>query len=256
MGQFDKLTHDKLDILAAGQSSNSPTSVFGQVLVVQPTTVFEESFIDTKLLHGIIERSSLGGTVTLLDQMVHVNTGITANATASIRAEKFLRYNPGKGSGWKGTPIFTAGIANSLQYAGLATDEAAFIIGYDGTKFGIARQTAGRLEIQALQITTKSTTAENITVTLDSVAFSVPVTDQTAGTASHTAAEIAEFNAYPGWVCTAVDDTIYFVKVITGVASGTYSLSGATTAVGAFTQNQAGAATVYDWFYMENFIIE
>jgi len=126
----------------------------------------------------------------------------------------------------------------------------AFKITPSATPVGTSRN-----EVQILTLSAKSTTAENITITLDGDALAtVAVTDQTAGDAGDTADEIAAADysgVGTGW--TAVSDgvskvTFTSLDYLPG-HQGTYSLSSATTAAGTFAQsvygqwNKKGATT-------------
>ena len=120
----------------------------------------------------------------------------------------------------------------------------AFNITASATAIGTARS-----EVRTLTVTTKSTTAENITITLDGDALAtVAVTDQTAGTTSSTATEIAAADysgVGTGWTAVAVAATVVFTSLDTlDSHTGTYTLSSASTAVGTFAQTTVGQNNV------------
>ena len=100
-----------------------------------------------------------------------------------------------------------------------------------------------RVEVRTLTLTVKSSTAEDITITLDSVAKTdVAVLDQTAGAISDTADDIAgnDFSAVGnGWTAVSSGDTVIFTSNQSLAVNGTYSLSGASEAVGTFAQTTA-----------------
>lgn len=247
-----------LEAIEANQTDNSPLSAFGEMLTVEPTPQFQGVFNQTLTLPKFVTNVDNGGSgsVSYENSMLKLQCGTALGGYATLRTKKFIRYNPGRGSVFKGTAIFDTAnaVANSVQYIGMGTAESGFYFGYDGTKFAVHRQIEGRLYITALKITTKSTNTENITVELNGVNYSVAVTDQTAGTVNNTAAEIAQGTFNPGapftpWNAYAVGDTVYFIQSGTGPATGAYSITG-TSVAGTFTRNQAGVANTWDRFYM------
>jgi len=140
---------------------------------------------------------------------------------------------------------FTTPVANSYQIAGFGHADDGVYFGYGNTsnlsdtRFGILYVNRGVREIRTLTITTASTTAENITVTLNGTANSVAVTN--SGNIQRTVYEISR-GTFTGWTAYPVGATVVFVRRSAGTASGTYSIT-ATTAVGTFAQTKAGAAS-------------
>lgn len=113
------------------------------------------------------------------------------------------------------------------------------------TEFGVWRQYDGIREIRTLEITTGSSTAEDITITLDGNAVTdVSVTNN--GSTTATAWEIAQHDfsnvGDVGYQAFAEGDTVVFVCSQTAPRTGSFTLTGATTAVGTFTQTVAGAS--------------
>jgi hypothetical protein len=145
---------------------------------------------------------------------------------------------------------FTTGVANSEQVLGLIDRAQGCAFGYDGATFGVLHRVGGSFEIRSLQITTKSTTAENITITLDGDSdATVAVTDATATDATTTANEIAAHDYSDlgkGWDAIAIGDTVYFVSWSAEVQTGSYSIT-ATTAAGTYTQEVAGVVPTDTW---------
>lgn len=193
------------------------------------------------------------GTVTQADNMVVCSTTTNANSSGSIISKNICRYQPGHGSRSRFTALFTTGAANSTQIAGIGDESNGFFFGYNGTSFGILHRKNGSPEIRTLTITTASNTAENITITLDGDAATVPVLADGADSASTrtlTANKIAEFDYSDigrGWNAVAVGPDVQFISWDSSSRTGTYTLSGASTAVGTFAQSIAGVAPTDDW---------
>ena len=227
-------------------------SAFGSALVESQSPViqlkFPYDFLDSKLVDT---RANQSGTVTAANSMAVCSTGAAANSSGELLSSDIVTYRPGQGIVAKFTALFTTGVANSTQLCGIGNGTEGFYFGYNGTSFGVMRRSGGVHEVRTLTVTTKSTTAENITITLDGDAdATVAVTDATAGDTTTTANDIAAHDYSDvgrGWTAKAVGSTVVFRSWDVGTQSGTYSLSGASTAVGTFAQTLAGASPTDTW---------
>jgi hypothetical protein len=218
-------------------------SAFGETEVTEPTPVVQLQFpynINTRL----VDTNENGGSVTFNANKAKVSTGAAANQSAQLLSRRSVKYNPGQGALVRFTAVFTAGAANSKQYAGVGDAADGFFFGFNGTAFGVMRRQGGAVEIQTLTITTASTTTEDITITLDGNAKAdVAVTN--SGVKETTAREIAaeDYSAVGGgWNAEAVGDTVIFIAFDSGDKAGAFTLSTAVTAVGSFAETVAGAA--------------
>lgn len=183
--------------------------------------------------------TSGSGSATASDSMFVVSTGTTVFSQGVIQSKSRLRYRPGQGVIGRFTAMFTSPVASSYQIAGFGHAEDGLYIGYKDTDFGILYTNRGIRETRTLTITTASTTTQNITVTLNGTAFSVPVTN--SGSTAKSAYEISIFS-YAGWTAQQVGSTVRFVSDSAASQNGTYSISG-TTIVGTFARTKAGQAT-------------
>lgn len=224
-------------------SLNQKTA-FGELSVAELTPVVQLQFqynINADLVKTDINN---GGTVTQGNSMAVLQTGTNANSLANMNSAIPIKYNPGQGALMRGTAIFTTGVANSSQFMGVGDIGDGYFFGYNGADFGVMRRQGGQPEIRILSVTTKSTTAEDITITLDGDAKTdVTVSDATATDATTTANEIAAADysdVGTGWQAVADGSTVIFVSFDGASHAGSYSLSGATTAVGIFIQLVAG----------------
>ena len=225
-------------------------TAFGEALTAQLTPIINVDF--SYVLHAEIVNTRLNnGTASVDSNRLKLSTGAAANQSAELLSKHTLKYHAGIGASGRFSALFTAGAAGSNQLIGIGSAGDGFFFGFDGVDFGVLRRRGGVPEIRSLQITTKSTTAENITITLDGDAdATVAVTDATATDATTTANEIAAHdfsNLGRGWQAIAVGDTVNFISYCANSNTGTYSLSGATTAVGGFTQKLAGVAPTDNW---------
>lgn len=222
-------------------------TAFGEQLVAQPTPIIQIDFpYDTNL--GVIDvYENQSGTVTHSNRQITLQTGAAANSSAEIRSKRILKYNPSQGGMARFTAKFTTGVANSTQIAGIGNESDGLYFGYNGTSFGILHRKNGSPEVRTLTVSTGSSHAENITITLDGVAVSVAVT--ASGSTATTAKEIAAADysdTGKGWTAYLVGSKVEFKSWDAATHSGTFSLTG-TSAVGTFAQNVVGAAATENW---------
>ena len=139
---------------ANGSLENSPvpvsersTTAFGEVLTGQLHSQFQGSFeytVDNTDLNENVEVN--GGTVTQASGMAVLTTSTTTASTALFASRRHARYRSGLGGVDRFTALFTSPVAATEQYIGLADEvgsSAAFkngyMVGYDGTTFGLHR---------------------------------------------------------------------------------------------------------------------
>lgn len=225
----------------------NPRLPFGSIHVENLTPIFQ-----TDAVYGInsgqtVSGSSLSGTATASDGLFTVSTGTTIYSQAFIQSRRRMRYRPGQGVVGRFTAKFTAPVAYSYQIAGFGHSEDGVYFGYKDLagsvpEFGILYVNRGQREIQTLTVTTGATAAANCTITLNSVAFTVPLT--AASNIQRTVWEISNFT-YSGWrAYPSSSTTVIFVKDSAGVAGGTYSFAAGTTgAAASIASTRAGAAS-------------
>lgn len=105
------------------------------------------------------------------------------------------------------------------------------------------------VEVRTFTITTKSSHAENITVTLDGEAIAtIAVADETAGAIADTATDIAagDYSGVgDGWTALASTNDVIFTSDTAGPKTGAYSISGTSAAAaGGGVQTTAGQENV------------
>lgn len=223
-------------------------TAFGETIVVEPAPVVQLDFpYDTNLgLINIFENQS--GTITHSNHMLTVNSGAASNSSGEFRSKRIIKYNPGQGAMVRFTAKFTTGVANNTQMIGVGNESDGFFFGYNGTAFGILHRRNGAPEIRTLTVSTGSSNAENITITLDGDTASVAVT--ASGSADTTAQEIAAHDysdVGAGWTAKQIGSKVEFKSWDGATHSGTFSLSGATSAVGTFAQNVVGTEPTETW---------
>lgn len=223
-------------------------TAFGEVLTGSLEPIAGLTFPYSVIPYLIKSEANQSGTATIDTSMIKLSTGAAANSSACIKSVKKIKYQPGLGLRARFTGLFTTGVANSTQIIGVGDAGEGFFFGYNGASFGVMRRYGGQPEIRTFQVTTASTTAENITITLDGDAdATVEVTN--SGVITTTANEIAAHDYSDvgrGWDAKAVGDKVYFISWDAAPHTGTYSYS-ATTAVGSFASVLTGVGPTETW---------
>jgi hypothetical protein len=223
--------------------TESDKTAFGELSVAELTPVVQLHF-PYNVNDFLVDARLNNGAATVDSNRLKLSTGAAANQSAQLLSKRAVTYQPGQGGLWRGTAVFTAGAANSTQYIGIGSSSDGYFFGFNGTAFGIMRRQGGSPEVRLLTVTTGSSTAEDITITLDGDAVATVTVTNTADT-TLTANEIAAHdysNLGQGWAAHSMGATVRFESYNAASQTGTYSLSSATTAVGTFGQDVAGAA--------------
>ena len=223
-----------------------PLSGFGEVEVISPEPTSQVAFI--YILNPLLvttQTYGAGASVTLDNGEAVMVSGTATDGYARLISKKVAKYRAGQSTMAKWTGRFVGGgFSGNRRMAGLYNVEAGYQFGYDGTTFGILYTETATCEVQTLTITTKASSATNVTVTLDGgPAVVVPVTN--GANTSVTAAEIAAANysqAAGGWDAAAVGNVVYFVRRTAGTAGASTFAPGTSGAVGAFAILTTGVA--------------
>jgi len=224
---FSKYSDNDPDISAFGEAINAPLTAF-----IQNTGVYE--FMPTNFR----TYTASGGSANIVDRMFTCNNGTNIYAYGVIQSFRALNYNAGQGGRARFTALFPSNAANHWSGVGLVnlSDELSF--GYNGTTFGIWHRKDGVAEVHTIEVTGAAGGATNLTLTLDSVPLTIPLT---VGTAAFNAYEIATWinNNSNVWVADQIGNTVIIVAESDGSKPGVYSFSHA-TATGTVTRNKTG----------------
>lgn len=227
------------------QVGDPQTTAFGEASVSEPTPKVQVQFPYNINSRQVISRGNQSGSVTQAAGHMVLQTGAAANSSGTGFSRQVVPYRPGQGGLARFTALYTTGVANSSQYAGIGDAGDGYFFGYDGATFGIMRRSGGVPEIRTLTVTTADSTGEDITITLNSDA-ATDVTVAGGGDITTTANDIAAHDysdVGPGWDAVAKGATVIFTSwEYSAGQTGTYSLSSATSAVGTFAQTVGGAA--------------
>ena len=142
------------------------------------------------------------GSVATVDNNFVCQTGTGIGAFGVIRSMAGVKYRPGQGLVFRYSAIFdsTNAVANSIQVAGPFNSGSALFVGYNGVDFGVLHRKDGKHEIRTLTITTDASGSEDVSLTLDGVLYTIPVT---SGGEAHNAFEIA------AWMTDPVNQTLW-----------------------------------------------
>lgn len=200
-----------------------------------------------------VSDSAASGSTTTADSKFICQTGVAADGLATILSLRELKYRPGQGAMARLTATFSPGVADNVQAAGLITSENVFAFGCLGAEFGIIYGHDGVSESQELTLTTPAGGAENATVTIDGVGYTVPLTPATL---EHNAFQIAESlsSQVPNYFFSS-NGVQVVAQAIISAAQGSFLFSSA-TAAGAWVQVAAGDPGVTEFIPQEDWNID
>jgi hypothetical protein len=225
---------------------HDPLTTFGEVLVASDTPIFQTDFTYGINSQQVLTVTSGSGGASGANQILALNTGTTIYSYAVAESRKRLRYRAGQGVKVKFTAMYTTPVANSYQGVGCGTAENGLYFGYgdtndlSNTSFGILYVRGGKREIKTLTLTTRATSAGNVTVTLNGTGYTVALTNSTL---QQNVFELATAT-YDGWDAYPNGATVVFIRKSAGTTAGSQSFSaGATGSAASIVQTRAGAAS-------------
>ncbi len=195
--------------------------------------------INTDLLTtGVIT----SGTTTTSGSSFLVGCGATQGGRGTITTKRQLRSRPGQCSVARWSADYPNTGIGAFSIAGIGHSEDGVFFGYFGNAdFGIYYSRNGGQEARLLTISAGATSAGNVTVTLNGVAFVVAVTNG-GGSTARTAWDIAG-GTFTGWSAQAVGSTVIFIRSSVGPTAGAYTYAAGTTAsAGSIALTKAGVA--------------
>ena len=224
-------------------NGSASKSSFGDSISEQSQYVIQQS-AQNGIRSNVETFTATGGSVSVTDNMFTCTTGTSVGGYGVIRSKKAGIYREGQGLTARFTAIFDENaLANSVQGAGLFNVQDTLAFGYYGADFGIIYESYGAQQRGIIEITAAASGSETVTLTLNSVAYSIPVTN---GTPQHNAYEIEQWlndsNNQTLWTAQQIDNSISFFRNNVGAAGGTYSVSSSGTLAGTVSIEQTGSA--------------
>jgi len=229
---------------------NKPLDIFGNISVSQMQNIIEISFLYNTNTDVIKPFYINSGNISQASSMINVSTGVTTGSYSTVQSRRFIKYNPGMGISARFTAVFTEPIADTTQIVGVGNQNNGFFIGYNGVDFGILHRKSGFSQIYTLTITSASTGAGTIVLTLngESINITVGASDSTT-TIARIVANTDLLNVGDGWFAYEDGDDVIFISNTSGLKTGTYSLTlgTATGVAGSFTLLQNGVTAIDLW---------
>lgn len=223
-------------------SVNKPTLPFNSVHVESLRPVIQADSAYGIANDQVLTGSTSSGYVTGSNNLIVIGTGTTVYSLAYLESRRKLRHRSGQGSVGRLAMKFSSPASGSYLVAGLGHAEDGVYFGYKDADFGILRVGKGRREIRTFTVTNASTVAGNVTITLNGVANSIPVS--TSSNIQRTVWEISQ-GVYTGWRAEPRENTVLFVRDSVGAAAGSFEIAGnGTNASGTFALTRSGGASV------------
>ena len=223
-----------------------PLTAFGEIQVAENTAYIQGSGIYEFIPSNFREYTYATGTTGVTDRMFTCTSGTNAYGYGAIQSFRALNYKPGQGGLARFTGVFPTNQANHWSGVGLVnlSDELSF--GYNGTSFGIWHRHGGVAECRTITVTGASGGSTNLTLTLNTVAYTIPLT---SGTTAKNAYEIATWlnnsSNQSVWAADQIGSTVIIIALSDGAKSGTYTFSHG-SATGTIAQNKAGVTKTSD----------
>lgn len=222
----------------------SAETSFGETVIAENHPVIELTASYNLIPANARSFTATGGSTTAANRLFKVSTGTSIGGYGAIQSFRSVKAKAGQSVMSCFTGFFESNVENSWQGIGLISigDELSF--GYNGTDFGIWHRYGGLAEVRTITVTGAAGGAENLTLTLNDVAYTIPLT---AGTVQHNAYEIAAWlnTNQSVWAADQLDDAVIINALSDGAKSGTYSFS-SSTATGTITQDTEGVTKTSD----------
>ena len=196
-----------------------------------------------------------GGTAAVNDSILELGSGLFSGAAGIALSPRSDYAGPFKSVDFTITAQFadlTAG--GYIQRIGLSGVHNALQLGYDfNGRWGLYLPRGGKAHIVKLTMTVPASGIETATVTLNGVAYSVPLTDALGDmnfTAYQTFIGVFGFNL---WFVDVDLNIVTWIGVIEGPRTGVYSFSSTGTAAGTFATRTIGIVKTDVWVYEDDF---
>jgi hypothetical protein len=238
--------HNIIDSMPDVMPPPAMTSAFGDLISASLTPFVQATAVYNRLPANMRTYTASGGSATLSGGQFVAQTGTTVGGYGVHRSVRSVNYKGGMAARFRGTGLFTAGVADSIQGVGFFNVGDALLFGYYGTDFGIIHQHGGLQEVREIEVTGASGGSTNLTLTLNGTAYTIPLT---TGTTAHNAFEIEQWlktNASATWNASQNGSKVIVSSTTDGAKSGSYSFSHA-TATGTITQTTAGVTKTTDF---------
>ena len=239
-----------------------PLSSFGEVVVTQmePKCQVDATYgVRSKTDTETFTDGSTGSVSAYIaangGREIKCTTGTAVGGYGIVRTRRAIKYRAGQGVMARLTARFEVPPLLGGARAGLIGVGTELSFGYDSNqRFGILYRTGGKQEIRDLTINVAPGGSETLTITLNSVAYTVNVT---SGTTSHAGFQIAASTAFGStWLVKAMGNKVTFLSSAVGPKTGTYSLTSTGSTTGTFVTVDSGVAVTDQWTYKEDWNLQ
>lgn len=187
-----------------------------------------------------------GATGITSNGMFYAECGTTSLGYAAIQSFRSINHKIGQSAEIVFAAYFDDAAALTWQGVGGFNigDEMSF--GLNGLEFGVWHRYGGFAHVSNLNLTVGAGGAETVTLTLNSVAYNIPVT---VGTVQHNAREIAEWLTSNAdvWNAEQNNDDVIISATSDGAKDGTYSISSTGTLAGTISTTKSGVTKTSDF---------
>jgi len=232
---------------------------FGENLTAELTPV-----VQLEAIYGLgnemedeFERfSQLGGATGTNESLFQVSCSATNFSYGVLRSSRFLRYRPGQSATGRFTAAFGAPAANVSQRAGLFNQEAAWMVGYNGTDFGVLHSYGAKAAI--VRIVVVSGPSSNTDLTITFAGFPLTPIPLVAGEDRvETAARIANSGVFgAAWNVEQVGSTVFLVSTNTNPLSNTTFTYSHSDSVGLAILDRDGVSPTDAWTPAASFNVD
>lgn len=133
--------------LLSNNQTDMPLTAFGELLMGALSPQFQGSFEYTvSNTESNTNTVTAGGTVTQASAMAVVGTSTTTASDAELKSKTHAKYNAGLGAVVRFTALFTAGVTDTKQMAGLVDEKGSstpykngYMLGFNGVDFNVHR---------------------------------------------------------------------------------------------------------------------
>jgi hypothetical protein len=146
-----KLNQDGAIAVSDVSGNQAFNGIFGERFVAHRLPKISANFCYPPDTRSSTQTTLNGGSVSLVDSQLTLQTGVNVAGFASIQTSDYLRYSAGRDAEAMFTRIFTIGKANSRDYGGLFDANDGFFLGMNGVDFvaGVRRLTVDILVKQS-----------------------------------------------------------------------------------------------------------
>jgi hypothetical protein len=211
-------------------------TAFGELSVAEPTPAIQ-LLAQYGQLSSVGSINVNGGDSGAEKSKFFAETPSAPTSLGSVISKRALVYKPGQGAKGRFTAKFDAPREGNEQDAGLLGFSDTLTFGYNGLDFGIWYRRHAEPEVQKLTITTSSGASESATITVDGVAYMVPLTNVSA---SQNAYEVSKSlnDQVQLWDFDSAGDAVVAVQNLVSESVGAFAFSSG-SAVASWGQSQS-----------------